>query len=144
MKKFNITIFLLMLISPIFAGKVGEELEKRGVYKDLEDGIRLNIRVEENQFQAYFVDEQNIITEPPVKDIILDLDSSRGRQDNWHAILEPAQEGDFLTAARTIYPPFHFDMRVLLRYPDESQNQAYANWQFSQAIDEPENDQESE
>ena len=103
------------LFTSLPAVEVGEELEEiKGTALEMADGATLQLFVEENQVQAYFLDEDGLVMESPAESIAIYVDDSSRRPDDWRAVLKPGSDAG-LTSPRRLYPPYTFRARVIIR-----------------------------
>jgi hypothetical protein len=93
---------------------VGDLVVEQGYYIDRGEGeTRINLRLVENKFRLYWIDENGQIAEPEAKEAVVRLTGSvRGR--SYHR-LSPLPEGAGLGAPGIMVPPHSFN--VILYIP---------------------------
>lgn len=101
---------------------VGEELDELGHDFQTPRGL-LNLRIVENRFRAYFVDEERLIVEPPYLRIVLFTEEMRRVDRRERLVLTPTGDGSHATHPRVIPPPHDFWVRmVLVESEDEEEH----------------------
>ncbi|NBB79340.1 MAG: CRISPR-associated DxTHG motif protein [Verrucomicrobia bacterium] len=88
---------------------VGDLVVEQGYYLDRGEGeTRINLRLVENKFRLYWIDENGLIAEPEAeKAVVRRIGSVRGRN---LLSLSPLPEGTGLGAPTLIFPPHTFNL----------------------------------
>ena len=128
-------IFLGLIppVSGLFAVGLGEELDGFGQDFQSPEGT-MNLRVVDNRFRAYFIDEERLIVEPPYIRVVLFTEEMRRVDRRDRLVLEPASDSVYLTNPRIIPPPHDFWVRmVLVQSEDDEAHDTVARTLFRQA-----------
>jgi hypothetical protein len=112
-------IFLAVLLPQAVALEIGETVEDVGTFLDVSEGQRLQLVIEEQKIVAHFVDAENLVVESPAESIVFEVNHSGRRTDKWRTVLT-AGEGASMTSGRTLPPPYHLKVRVIIRFTDGS------------------------
>lgn len=103
------------------AQTVGTKLEpEAGLYVDLDNSQKMNLRLVENQVRIYFTDAEGLLIQPPFKRAVVNLQEMRDKDNKYHLMLEKEPGQPWLTHPRLLYPPYHYRARIVL-YRDETQ-----------------------
>ncbi|MEO0793923.1 MAG: hypothetical protein AAFX93_02100 [Verrucomicrobiota bacterium] len=121
--KFVIWTFVLTIfaLSSSLRGQVvaGEQLQPElGVYVDIDEekwgAAKLNLRITNNNFQAFFFDADDLLVEPPLESIIVHYQNFV-KKSNARQTIVLSKDGMMLTNKRVIKPPHRYQVRIFLR-----------------------------
>lgn len=112
--------FVLMAAS-VFAHREGDILDQVGLDLIGPDGTLLNLRIVEQQFRLYAMDEtREVIPIPPIfRRTILATEEIPRTSRTMRILLLPSEEGDFVTSPRRIPVPFHYWVTLFVGEPNE-------------------------
>ncbi|WP_309398436.1 hypothetical protein [Cerasicoccus maritimus] len=130
---------LFILAAAALEGQVveGEKLEPElGLYVDIDakewGAAKLNLRIVNNNFQAYFLDENDLLVAPPIDKMIVHYSNFiKKSQAKLTIMLEPA--GMMMTSKRVIPPPYRYQVRIFLKKtvnPDDYYEESYEEKEF--------------
>lgn len=107
--------------------KIGAILDEVGIFiprENKDDDGQVNLRIVNNKFQLYFLDAENKIIEPDAARAIIHYSSVvRKGKSRSTVSLTPEPNGLYFTAERAIVPPYHYRVRILLKFADEDSNE---------------------
>lgn len=102
------------------AQAVGEELKPEvGPYKAIPGGFQMNLRIVDNHFRLYFVDEEMKVVAPVFKQAYVTYEPI-GRSADEERIGLTAS-GPFLSSPRFIRPPYAYWVRLLLAHETDDE-----------------------
>lgn len=95
------------------------EKKEKGVWVEREDGSKINLLVEEHNFELHFYDQENEPVAPDAAQAVLHY-TSRIVQARETLSLLPAQREDkiVLTSPRSIRPPYQFEILLVLNFDE--------------------------
>lgn len=136
--RFGLALLLLMATGALH-GQVaeGQKLEPElGLYLDINEeewgAAQLNLRIVNNNFQAYFMDPEGLLVPPPVDKLIVHYSNFvRKSNANMTITLEPS--GMMMTSPRVVSPPYRYQVRLFLKKtvtPDASYQESYEEKEF--------------
>ncbi len=139
MKIFRRLLWIVVGFLPVASGLsavgLGEELDGFGHDFQTPDGT-MNLRVVDNRFHAYFVDEERLLVEPPYLRVVLFTEEMRRVDRRDRLVLEPGPGGVYMTNPRIIPPPHDFWLRmVLVKSEDQEEHDSVARTLFRQALE---------
>lgn len=117
---FALALLFAALASPASAQvKEGEQLlPELGIYVDINEeewgAAKVNLRIVNNNFQMYFLDEQNLLVPPPLDKVIVHYGNFI-KDSNARETLLLEQRGMMLTSIRVIPPPHRYLVRIFLK-----------------------------
>ncbi|MCC5806034.1 MAG: hypothetical protein JJU00_06860 [Opitutales bacterium] len=124
---------VLLSAAGLPAVDIGDELDGFGHDFQTPEGT-MNLRIVDNRFRAYFVDEERLVVEPPYIRIVLFTEEMRRVDRRDRLVLVPASGDPYATNPRIIPPPHDFWVRtVLVKSEDDEEHDAVARTLFRQA-----------
>jgi hypothetical protein len=115
-------ILLLSLIAPFSYSAeeiIGEPLEKAGTRLDLPSGDQLQLAIDEKLVVGHFVDKEGNLIKSPASSIVVVVDQTGHRNDDWRTVIKPVDEAK-LSSSRKLFPPYNFRARLIIRFTDGS------------------------
>lgn len=103
-----------------FAVELGEPIEDIGTVKELPDGSKIQLKIDDKRVFALFADKDGKVIKSPADSVLMVIDESRHRNDKDRILLKPEENGITLTSKRIIFPPYDFRARVIIRFTDET------------------------
>ena len=129
-----VSIFVTGSVSVFAEGKpLGTPLDKLGLYYDLEDGAKANLRIEDGHFRVYFINEKGEVIEPLYNRAILNGKSIRGNRERETYVLQP--NGSFLEDSEVLRPPYVYRLSLVLANSKEKEEAADSGAQFELSRD---------
>ncbi|MCC5839492.1 MAG: hypothetical protein JJT96_05140 [Opitutales bacterium] len=139
--------FLLIAVT-VFAHREGDVLDGTGLDLRGPDGTLLNLRIVDQQFRLYAMDEtREVIALPPMfHRVILATEEIPRSSRTMRILLLPSGEGDFATSPRRIPVPFNYWVTLFVGEPNEDgERDLIPRTRFSQPIaDEGGDDEDGE
>lgn len=130
------TAFLLMAVT-MFAQREGEVLDGTGLDLLGPDGTLLNLRIVDQQFRLYAMDETREIIALPAMfhRVILATEEIPRTSRTMRILLLPSEGGDFATSPRRIPVPFNYWVTLFVGEPNEDgERDLIPRSRFSQPI----------
>ncbi|MEX0322805.1 MAG: hypothetical protein AB3N63_11640 [Puniceicoccaceae bacterium] len=116
---FLIASLLLAACLNSFAVELGEPLEDLGTIKELPDGSKLQLKIDDKRVFACFADKDGKIIESPADSVLMVIDDPGHKNDEIRILLKPEENGITLTSKRILYGPYVFRTRVIIRFTDD-------------------------
>lgn len=146
MKPLSLRPFLLpaLLVSLIFSGAhalnaAEAEKKEKGVWIDRDDGTKINLLVEDLNFELHFYDKEKNKIEPDAAQAVLHYTSRVIQARETLALLPARKEEDvILTSPRTVRPPFQFDILLVLNFDEADKKPESHHMIFQQEADSAE------
>jgi len=133
-----LVLALAMLAPSAFAQVKAEEqlLPELGIYVDIDedewDAAKVNLRIVDNNFQMYFLDENNLLVDADVDKVIVHYGNFI-KDSNARFTLVLKKEGLMYTSVRVIPPPHRYMVRIFLKKtvePEVYYKEAYEEKEF--------------
>ncbi len=135
MIKYFLALPILFLASALGAQVTTEALDSQGLNIQLPE-VGLNLRVVDQNFRIYFLDEERIPLDPqPYTRAVLFTEQARGPKREDRLFLSPSSDGPFLVSPRIIAPPFDYWIRIVLT-GDDVEEEVIARTRFQQETPE--------
>jgi len=95
--------------------------DEQGLYIELNDGLRLNLRIVDNHLHLYALDAAGKLVAPPFARAVVDLEDTRKR-DKEHFVLRRESGQPWLSHPRFLRPPWCYEGHLVL-YPSENSDE---------------------
>ncbi len=105
-------VFLLPCL--VGLGEEEKKLPELGVYYDRADGSKINLRIAERKFRLYFFDGEGGRIPPDFEVAVVRYENIARKEREGTMRLILSEDGQYLTSPRTLVPPIHYWVKVIL------------------------------
>jgi hypothetical protein len=102
---------------PLYSVEVGEKPEEAGTRVALPGDTKLQLAIEEKKIVATFIDAEGKVIESPAESMVLVVDQQGHKNDEIRTLMNSADKIR-LVSSRTLFPPYDFRARVIIRFTD--------------------------
>ena len=132
MKKYLLVLTFALFVSCVsLAQNIGEKLpDTRGVTYTFDNGHKANVRIADHRLQIVFLDEKDLVEQPPYRRAIVRIDRLQANGDDMNLVLRADDSVPYLTHPRFIEPPLSFKIHVIF-YADDEGNEGKVSFPTS-------------